>query len=368
MRRLACIVACAAIAACNACGSSSSSSSSGSSGSSGTTDGGEPTGDGGSSSGDAGSDEPVLVHAFFDLPSATPTQTLSSAYWHDASKTLFVLPDRQPRIVPLTPSVDFKTWSVAAPIALTGRTSTTWDGEGLTRVGDVFFAVTDETAPTVERFDLTGKRLDEVTIPARFASQQAGNKGLESMTSSPSGAFLFIANESALTTDGARATKSQGTKVRILRRDLAGGGDEERAYRTEPLGPGSASGDMGVSELAALNDTSLLVLERGYQSDYGNTVRIYRVDFTSAARVDGIANLEDSTPTVAKTLVVDLATLPPSGATHPSTQPTPLLDNYESMALGPSTSDGRRLLFLVSDDNQQASQVSRVLVLSVRGL
>lgn len=353
---------CVMATACNSCGSSSSSS-----GSSGAPDGGAPSGDSGTTV-DAGNDEPVLVHAFFDLPSAAPTQTLSSAYWHDGSKTLFVLPDRQPRIVPLTADADFKTWKAGTPIALTGRTSVTWDGEGLTRIGDVFFAVTDETAPTVERFDATGKRLDVVATPARFAAQQSGNKGLEALTSSPDGRYLFFANESALTTDGARATKSRGTMVRILRRDLQGGGDEERAYRTEPLGQGSASGDMGVSELAALSETSLLVLERGYQSDFGNTVRIFRVDFASAARVDAIANLEDATPVVSKSLLVDLSTLPASGATHPATQPNPLLDNYEAMAIGPTTSDGRRLLFLVSDDNASATQVSRVLVLSVRGL
>lgn len=361
MRRLLLVGASVLATACNSCGTSSSTASS-----SGTPQDAAVA----DAAGDAGAttDEPVVVVAFFDLPSASPTQTLSSAYWHDASRTLFTIPDRSPRIVPLSPSTDFKTWTAGTPIPLTGRTSSTWDGEGLTRIGDVFFAVTDETAPTVERFDLSGKRLGVVNVPARFSSQATGNKGLESLTSSPSGAYLFTANESALTTDGTRASKTKGSLVRILRRDLATNTDEERAYRTEPLGPGSASGDMGVSELCAMTDTTLLVLERGFQSDYGNTVRIFRVDFTSAARVDAIASLTDTTPVLAKTLLVDLATLPPSGATHPSTQPTPLLDNYEALALGPVAPDGRRLLFLVSDDNASATQVSRVLVLGVRGL
>jgi hypothetical protein len=37
-------------------------------------------------------------------------------------------------------------------------------------------------------------------------------------------------------------------------------------------------------------------------------------------------------------------------------------------ALGPTLADGRRLVFVTSDDNAQASQVARVLVLAVRGL
>ena len=54
--------------------------------------------------------------------------------------------------------------------------------------------------------------------------------------------------------------------------------------------------------------------------------------------------------------------------THPSTQPNPILDNYEALAIGPALADGRRLLFVTSDDNASASQVARVLVLAVRGL
>ena len=45
---------------------------------------------------------------------------------------------------------------LATPIALTGRTSSDYDGEGLVLGGGGFIAVTAETVPIVERFDMNG--------------------------------------------------------------------------------------------------------------------------------------------------------------------------------------------------------------------
>jgi hypothetical protein len=212
---------------------------------------------------------------------------------------------------------------------------------------------THETVPIVERFTTSGAFVARVDMPAHFSEQAAGNKGLESLSSSPDGRHLFVANEAALTSDGARATKTTGTTVRILRRELETGTDVEKKYTTEPLGEGGATGDMGVSEIAALSDHELLVLERGFQPDYGSTVRLYRVD------------LDEDADVLTKTLVVDFATLPSDGVSHPGTQPNPILDNYEALAIGPALEDGRLTLFVTSDDNGSADQVSRILVLAI---
>jgi hypothetical protein len=335
-------------------------------------DGGVDSGTPPSSAADSGADARtapgVSVHAVIDLPRTLATQSLSATAFDPATRTLFALQDRRPSITPLVANDSFDAITVGAPFPLTGRGDAAWDGEGLVRHEGGTIAVTNETMPLVERFDAAGKRVEALAIPARFASQAPGNKGLESLTISPSGHYLFTANESALATDGPAATKTKGTTVRILRRELATGTDLEVAYRTEPLGAGGARGDMGVSELAALSDGELLVLERGFQSGYGNTVRIFRVDVTSGAHVDAIASLSDATPVLNKTLVVDISTLPPGNAKTPDTQPNPLLDNYEALALGPTLPDGRRLVFVTSDDNASASQVARVLVLAVPGL
>lgn len=319
------------------------------------------------STSDAGATTPdIELYAVVDLPRTEDTQALSATAFEPATRTLYALQDFQPRVVPLVASEDYKTFTSGSPIALTGRTEAAWDGEGLALAADGFVAVTVETSATVERFDASGARTGDVPVPARFADQAPGNKGLESLALSPSGRFLFTANESALAGDGPAASRTAGTTVRVLRRDLGSGAEAQYAYRTEPLGAGETRGDMGVSEIAALSDDALLVLERGYQPDYGNTVRIFRVDLSGGTPVAPTAPLDDTTSILDKTLLIDLATLPSDGVAHPGPQPNPLLDNYEALTVGPTLPDGRRLLFVTSDDNRNAGQIPRILVLAAR--
>ncbi|WP_026402321.1 esterase-like activity of phytase family protein [Actinomadura rifamycini] len=74
----------------------------------------------------------------------------------------------------------------------------------------------------------------------------------------------------------------------------------------------------------------------------------------------------DSPAVLRKEPLVDLADCPPSGATAKQPQPDPLLDNVEGMALGGRAPHGRRVLYLVSDDNGSAAQTTRVYALAVR--
>jgi hypothetical protein len=309
--------------------------------------------------GDAGSEastsdaKGVEVLGVIDLPRTSNTESLSATYYDASTRTLHALHDKLAIVVPITIAAGYATASVGKPLALTGRPDDAWDGEGLAKIGDELVVVTQETVPIVERFASTGAFAAKVDVPAHFSEQATGNKGLESLSASPDGKFLFFANEAALTTDGSKATKSAGTTVRILRREIASATDIETKYRTEPLGEGGAIGDMGVSEIAALSGHELLVLERGYQPDYGSTVRLYRVD------------LDEEADVLTKSLVVDFATLPSEGISHPGTQPNPILDNYEALAIGPTLDDGRLTLFVTSDDNGSAEQVARILVLAI---
>jgi hypothetical protein len=310
----------------------------------------------------------VSVYAHTDLPRRASTEALSGMYFDAQDNTLYALSDRVARVTPLVAGDMYRDFQPGVPLDLSGRSEPAWDGEGVTRVGNTLYVVAVETTARIERFDaLTRAFLGEVPVPSRFTQQRPGNKGIESLASAPDGKTLFWANEQALTTDGPGPSRDAGTLVRIAQHQLADGQTREYAYATDPLGAGSG-GDMGVSELAAISSSELLVLERGFQSNYGNTVRIYRVSLVDAVDVSPIAALDAAAPTLRKQLVVDLATLPSDGFTHPSVQPNPILDNYESLTLGPRLPDGRTLLFLVSDDNAQRSQVARVLALAVRGL
>lgn len=306
---------------------------------------------------------PVSVYAVFDLPRSAATQTLSALTTD--GQTYFALPDKRTRLVTLTPNAATTEFTVGEGAVLWAETAADWDGEGLARAADgSFYVVAHETTPRVVHVSAAGDPLGEVAVPPRYADQPRNNKGLESLSLSPSGAYLFSSNEAALTRDGPAPTKTAGTSVRLLRMSVASSAPPtEYAYRTEPLGEGTG-GDMGVSDVLALSDDSMLVLERGYQSDFGNTVRLFEVRVAGAPDVSALPSLADA-KVVEKQLVVDIAQLPPGTTQHPSTQPNPLLDNYEAVTFGPTLPDGRRLLVLLSDDNGQATQVARVLVLAV---
>ena len=243
-------------------------------------------------------------------------------------------------------------------------TASNFDGEGLapTRRGDLF--VSSETEPSIRRFDRDGDFLEELPVPEKFRVAPEGqarrNETFESLALAPNGRSLFTAVEGPLASDGISAEGEN--RIRILRYEDRGKGGfepaEEFFYLTE-------SGQ-GVVEIVALSEDELLVLERGFQSGVGNTVRVFRISLGEAEDVSGEPSLaEPDLEPLEKELLVDLAACPPGGATTPGTQPNPLLDNYEGLTLGPRLPGGRRSLLLQSDDNFSAGQVTRVVALGV---
>ena len=243
-------------------------------------------------------------------------------------------------------------------------TASNFDGEGLTptRRGEIL--ASSETEPSIRRFDREGNLLEELPVPQKFKVAPEGegqrNQAFESLSLSPNGRSLITANEGYLLADGETAEGSD--RIRILRYEDSGKGGfvpaEEFFYLADP--------NQGVVEIVALSEDELLVLERGFQSGVGNTVRVYRVSLDGAEDVSDEPSLAaPGLEPVEKELLVDLADCPSSGATTPGTQPNPLLDNYESLTLGPRLPGGRRSLLIQSDDNFSAGQVTRVVALGL---
>jgi hypothetical protein len=243
-------------------------------------------------------------------------------------------------------------------------TASNFDGEGLTltRSGDLL--ASSETEPSIRRFSIEGELLEELPVPQKFRVAPEGeaqrNQTFESLALSPNNRSLFTAVEGPLAPDG-RTAEGEG-RIRILRYEDRGPGGfapaEEFYYLADP--------GLGVVEIVALSEDELLVLERGFQRGVGNTVRVYRVSLDGAEDVSGEPSLAaPGLEPLKKELLVDLADCPSSGATTPGTQPNPLLDNYESLTLGPRLPGGRRALLLQSDDNFGAGQVTRVVALGV---
>jgi hypothetical protein len=316
----------------------------------------------------AGDKAAVSILAWFDFPRSDPRSAeLSGVAWDAASGTLYAITDDAPRIIPIRPSPDYRNWAFGEPIAISVPDEM-WDGEGIVLTGDGFI-ISTEIGPKVYELDRAGQSVGEVPVPAHF-SRILRNRGFEALGISPDGRHLFFANEGPLEGDGPQPGEAAGGMVRIVRYDRVSRQTTEYAYLTDPIPPPAGEGaDRGVVEIVALSGTDLLILERSFIPNFGNDVRIYRASVAGAANVLDVANLTAQTPTIVKTLLVDLGSLPDAEFPMPrQPQPNRILDNYEAMTLGPALADGRRVLFVVSDDNKRDTQTPRVLVLAVAGL
>lgn len=243
----------------------------------------------------------------------------------------------------------------------TAYTGADFDGEGLAleRGGRTILA-SSETEPSIRRFDRrSGRQLTSLPVPDRFRVSTAGGQAIVNQTFEGltlDGRTLYVGTEGPLSADGLSAGRPL---LRILRyvhdRPVA-----QLAYRADP--------GLGLAELAAVGDGTLLVLERGFTAGVGNTVRIYRVSVEHARDVAGVASLTTVPDRVflRKRLLVDIADCPPDGAAAKQPQPNPLLDNIEGMTLAGPLGHGRRLLRLISDNNNSATQTTRVYALAVR--
>lgn len=201
-------------------------------------------------------------------------------------------------------------------------------------------------------------------MPPRFLVKPNGeatdNLTFESAALAPSGGALLTINEGPLAPDGFSILRA---RLRLLRYDRGPSGAyapvAQYFYLAEPA--------QGVADIAALGPADLLVLERGFIPGLGNTIRLFRVALAGAADVTDRATLNDpALPPLPKTLVADLSACPPSGAQGHGQQANPLLDNIESVALGPVLPGGRQTLLLQSDDNFGRDQVTRIYALAFR--
>ena len=305
---------------------------------------------------------PVEVWSWFDLPDDPRSRELSGIAWDQATKTLWAVQDETANIVPLIPGNHLKTWGFG-PIT-TLRMAFPLDLEGIV-ITPEGFVVASEKGPRILEVDRQGQLRRDIPLPDHFAKARE-NKSLESLSQSPNGKWLFTTTEEALSGDGARATPATGTRVRVLRMPrFAGGENTEHAYATD-ASP-HEGGDYGIADLAALSENELLVLERGWTRGYGNTARIYLTNLDNAAASCLLnPSLTPEAPVMPKKLLVDIAKLPAKGLpAMRQKQDSPLLDNYEGLAVGPRLPDGRHSLILVSDDNGRSDQFARIVVLAV---
>jgi hypothetical protein len=141
---------------------------------------------------------------------------------------------------------------------------------------------------------------------------------------------LWTANEEALAQENSVSTASTGSLVRLQKFDHAGRPAGLWAYLTDSSGfdnPQTTLERSGISDLLALPDGSLLVLEctLGVSLLPSFRNRLYLIDFTGATNTSTLADLDEVAYTpVAKSLLWEknmgsVATRNFEGINHPGT-------------------------------------------------
>lgn len=232
-----------------------------------------------------------------------------------------------------------------------------WSSEGDVR---------DGAGPSVRRIDRAGREQGRVTLPPNLRLDPTGVSGirdnatLEGLEFTPDGA-LWIAMEGPLIEDGLPAGPGRSALVRFSRLEEGAPG-RQHAYPLDAApvtGPGAVA-DNGVSEILALDDRRLLVMERSGATDANGRFqfhcRLYLADFASAPDVAQVPSLSAPGMEAArKTLLVDFDAA--AGAPF---------GNLEGMDwLGTRQADGSRRLAIVNDNGFESDRPTELLVMTI---
>jgi hypothetical protein len=237
------------------------------------------------------------------------------------------------------------------------------DLEGITALGDTLIVSNEgllnqkpREMPSLFEFSFDGKLMGQIPLPASLLPERTGkqkkgvraNGSLEGLSLSPSGSYLWMVVEQPLLQDFPEWKLGQPGFTKIFRYKRISNKwsvDSEWDYGLEKV-PGSGSTEFivlgqGCSEILALNEREVLVLERGVYTS-GTQVH-YDVKLFHVSLPDPLPPMKVP-QRLSKQLVFDFATIKdkiPDGRG---------LDNFEGMTFGPEIGGHKTLLF-ITDDN-----------------
>jgi hypothetical protein len=234
------------------------------------------------------------------------------------------------------------------------------------------FAIANPTGQVYS--DGTSFELD----PSQNTSGRQANRGMEGLTISPDGRYLFGLMQNALIQDngldlsttppGPPGRKSLNT--RLLKVDLKTGRTWEFVYVVDAIGNGR-----GLNDILAINDHEFLVVERDNRSrvptppnaaQTPNNKKIFRIDLTGATDVSGVASLPATGAELAALSIVPVMKNPtpfidlldpsfivdtPPAPAPPTTIRDVIAEKIEGLAWGQDLPDGRAVLFVTSDND-----------------
>ncbi|WP_413586362.1 esterase-like activity of phytase family protein [Bdellovibrio sp. HCB274] len=270
-----------------------------------------------------------------------------------------------------------------------GRRRAFVDLEGLALLPEGDFLVSSEgngdlkprSMPRVFRAGADGKWKSDISIPEKYLPESTGqqskgvqnNGALEGLTTTGDGKFMFTCLEAPLTQDIDMETEASGVVVRILKFEDRGAQRgyftpaAEFAYKVDAYHDNQIGREIfrGVSEILALTDSKIIVLERGariHGKGWKSTVALYLADVTKATNTLSMIKLADHKYTLAeKTKLLDFETDLVKVRGKKDVQ------NFEALAFGPKLPDGRRTLLVMSDNNFSKNEVTELLVFAIEG-
>lgn len=233
--------------------------------------------------------------------------------------------------------------------------------------------------PRVFQVSASGQWKVDLPVPDKFLPESTGqqkkgvqnNAAFEGLSVTADGKYAFVGVETSLFQDYVIGEEEKGDWVRILKyEEKSEKGFQpvgEYAYRVEPLKDAHGGKEVfrGVSEVLAVSETKLLVLERGVRlfpkKIWANTVALYEVDLSKGSDVSGLSKLEGAKFTgVSKKLLVDFEV-------DLKIRKDKKVQNFEALSWGPKLSDGRRSLLVMSDNNFSKKEITELVVFAVEG-
>ncbi|MDG0815464.1 esterase-like activity of phytase family protein [Bdellovibrio svalbardensis] len=308
----------------------------------------------------------------FDLKLGQQTETAKAGIKTDGKKTVVLTPK----------AVHFVT-----NLPKEGERKALLDPEGLVRLPDGDLLISSEGSndakpramPRIFRVTATGEWKSDFPIPDKYLPETIGqqtkgiqnNLAFESLTSIADGKFVFTSTESCLAQDIVSGKEAEGDTIRILKFEDKGPLGykpvAEFAYHVDAFKDNQKGPEVfrGVSEILALSETKLLVMERGVRmvgKSWAQTIGIYLVDLSKATNTLEINKLEGAKYQVAdKVKLIDFETdlnKERSGKT---------IQNFEGLAWGPTLPDGRRSLLVMVDNNFSKYELTEFVVFAVEG-
>jgi len=225
--------------------------------------------------------------------------------------------------------------------------------------------------PFIGCFDASGKLQYRLPIPEKFMPGKdkgvRDNRAFESLTLSHDGRYLYTATENALKQDGPKTGFNRESLSRILKFDVIQRAPVgERVYRVsaipEPKEMIHGPGINGLAEMISIkNNEDFFSIERSYTLGAGFAAKLFRISAKDAVDVSAQYGLFDKDEelvfdvkkAVQKTEMADVSTWVED------------VDNLEGMTLGPTLSDGRKTLIMVSDNNFSWFQKTQFIAIAI---